>query len=55
MLVGVGVSEAFAEILADSDLGIARGEHVVTTGDLRMLIGRPTTTLVEDLRAAVAA
>nr|WP_306628894.1 SDR family oxidoreductase [Arthrobacter ulcerisalmonis] len=52
LLAGVGVPEAFAEILADSDLGIARGDLLVSTGDLRRLIGRPTTSLGQAVRAA---
>jgi NAD(P)H dehydrogenase (quinone) len=55
MLAGVGVPEAFAEILADSDLGIARGDLLVTSGDLRKLIGRPTTSLREAVRTATSA
>jgi NAD(P)H dehydrogenase (quinone) len=54
MLTGFGVPEAFAEILADSDLGIARGDLLVSTGDLRRLIGRPTTSLAEAVRSAAA-
>lgn len=54
MLAGVGVPEAFAQILADSDLGIARGDLLVTTGDLGKLIGRPTTSLSEAVRSASA-
>ncbi|MDP9888568.1 SDR family oxidoreductase [Pseudarthrobacter enclensis] len=54
VLTGVGVPEAFAEILADSDLGIARGDLLVSTGDLRRLIGRPTTSLGQAVRAAAA-
>jgi NAD(P)H dehydrogenase (quinone) len=54
MLAGFGVPEAFADILADSDLGIARGDLLVSTGDLRTLIGRPTTSLGEAVRAAAA-
>jgi NAD(P)H dehydrogenase (quinone) len=54
MLVGVGVPEAFAEILADSDLGIARGDLLVTTGELKALIGRPATSLTEAVRSATA-
>jgi NAD(P)H dehydrogenase (quinone) len=54
MLAGLGVPEAFADILADSDLGIARGDLLVSTGDLRTLIGRPTTSLGEAVRAAAA-
>ncbi|MCU1574973.1 MAG: family oxidoreductase [Micrococcaceae bacterium] len=55
LLTGVGIPGAFAEILADSDLGIARGDLLVSTGDLRRLIGRPTTSLAEAVRAAAAA
>jgi NAD(P)H dehydrogenase (quinone) len=55
MLVGVGVPELFAEILADSDLGLARGELLAEGDDLHTLIGRPTTTLAEAVRSAVAA
>lgn len=53
MLAGFGVPEAFADILADSDLGIARGDLLVSTGDLRKLIGRPATSLAEAVRSAV--
>ncbi|NHW46601.1 SDR family oxidoreductase [Paenarthrobacter sp. MSM-2-10-13] len=54
ILVGVGVPDAFAEILADSDLGIARGDLLVTSGDLQKLIGRPSTPLSEAVRSAAA-
>lgn len=53
VLVGAGVPEEHAEILADSDLGIARGELEVTSGDLARLIGRRTTTLADAVAAAV--
>ncbi|BCW66920.1 NAD(P)-dependent oxidoreductase [Arthrobacter sp. NicSoilB4] len=52
VLVEVGLPEAYAAILADSDSGIARGELLVTSGDLSRLIGRPTTSLREAVRAA---
>ena len=54
VLTGVGVPGAFAEILADSDLGIARGDLLVSTGDLGRLIGRPTTSLAQAVRSAAA-
>ncbi|MDQ0827462.1 NAD(P)H dehydrogenase (quinone) [Arthrobacter sp. B2I5] len=54
LLTGVGVPEAFAKILADSDLGIARGDLLVSSGDLRKLIGRPTTSLSQAVRSAAA-
>lgn len=55
MLVRVGVPEGGAEILADSDLGIARGDLLVNSGDLSRLIGRPATSMAEAVRSAVAA
>jgi NAD(P)H dehydrogenase (quinone) len=55
VLVGAGLPAGYAAILADSDLGIARGELLVTSGDLSALIGRPTTTLREAVRAAAGA
>jgi NAD(P)H dehydrogenase (quinone) len=54
LLTSVGVPAAFAEVLADSDLGIARGDLLVSTGDLRRLIGRPTTSLAQAVRSAAA-
>ncbi|MEV1289154.1 SDR family oxidoreductase [Micromonospora sp. NPDC049679] len=55
VLVGVGLPEPVAAMLADSDQGIARGELATDSGDLRTLIGRPTTTLAEGIGAALAA
>lgn len=52
-LVGAGVPEQFAAVLADSDLGIARGDLLTESGDLSRLIGRPTTTPTEAIRAAL--
>jgi NAD(P)H dehydrogenase (quinone) len=52
LLTSVGVPAAFADILADSDLGIARGDLLVSSGDLSKLIGRPTTSLAEAVRSA---
>lgn len=54
-LVDVGVPSAFATVLADSDLGIARGNLLMTSGDLSRLLGRPTTTLSAAVQAAVRA
>ncbi|MGY2746833.1 SDR family oxidoreductase [Arthrobacter sp. UYCu723] len=54
VLVGAGLPEAYAAILADSDLGIARSELLVTSGDLSKLIGRPATPMREAVRAAAA-
>ncbi|WP_322762326.1 SDR family oxidoreductase [Frankia sp. Cr2] len=54
-LVGAGLPEAFAGLLADSDLGIGRGELFTDSGDLGRLIGRPTTTLAEAVATALKA
>ncbi|MET4096359.1 SDR family oxidoreductase [Arthrobacter sp. UYCu712] len=55
VLVGAGMPEGYAAILADSDLGIARGELLVTSGDLSTLIGRPSTPMREAVRTAISA
>jgi NAD(P)H dehydrogenase (quinone) len=55
LLAGFGVPQAFADILADSDLGIARGDLLVSGSDLRELIGRPTTPMPAAVRSALAA
>ncbi|MFP2957410.1 SDR family oxidoreductase [Myxococcus sp. 1LA] len=52
-LVGVGVPAPFAEVLADSDAGAARGELNDSSGDLKRLIGRPTTPLADAVVVAV--
>lgn len=44
-LASAGVPQAYAELLADSDLGVSRGELEDHSGDLARLIGRPTTRL----------
>jgi NAD(P)H dehydrogenase (quinone) len=55
LLAGFGIPQAFADILADSDLGIARGDLLVSGSDLRELIGRPTTPMPAAVRSALAA
>lgn len=52
-LVDAGLPEIYAAILADSDLGIARGDLLVTSGDLSRLIGRPVTPMRDAVQAAV--
>ena len=47
MIVGAGLPEGYAQVLASADEGIARGELEVTSGDLERLIGRSPTTLHE--------
>ena len=53
-LVGAGVPEGVARFVAANDEGIRAGLLADVTADLRTLIGRPTTPLVEALRAALA-
>lgn len=48
-LVGHGVPEVFAAVLADSDKGIARGDMFTDSGDLQRLLGRPPTPLATAL------
>jgi NAD(P)H dehydrogenase (quinone) len=47
ILVGAGLPEAFAQVLAGSDVAITRGELFTTSTDLPDLIGRPTTPLAD--------
>ncbi len=53
VLIGAGLPEGYARALAQSDVGISRGDLLVTTGDLSRLIGRPTTSMPDAVRAAV--
>ncbi|GAA0564280.1 SDR family oxidoreductase [Paractinoplanes ferrugineus] len=46
-LVGVGVPQPFAEVLADSDRGAAAGGLFVERTDLESLLGRPVTPLAD--------
>jgi NAD(P)H dehydrogenase (quinone) len=52
-LVGVGVPEPMAAVLADSDRGAAKGELYVEGNDLANLLGRPVTPLADAIRAAL--
>lgn len=53
-LVGVGVPEGFADLLADSDAGVAKGGLEDNGKQLSALIGRPTTRLLDAVKAALA-
>lgn len=53
VLVGAGLPEGYAAVLADADLGLGRGELYVDRADLEGLLGRPATSLAEGLRAAI--
>ncbi len=55
VLVGAGLPEPVAAVLADGDRGVADGELLVDTADLEKLLGRPATPLTDAVKAAVAA
>jgi NAD(P)H dehydrogenase (quinone) len=53
LLVGAGLPEALARVLADSDAGAARGALFEASRTLSTLIGRPTTPIAETVAAAL--
>lgn len=53
VLVGAGLPEQYAAVLADADLGLGRGELEVDPADLEGLLGRPATSLADGLGAAI--
>ena len=53
-LVSVGVPEGFADLLADSDAGAAKGGLEDNGKQLSALTGRPTTRLQDGVKAALA-
>ncbi|MDX2601444.1 SDR family oxidoreductase [Streptomyces caniscabiei] len=55
ILTGAGLPPFLAEILAGVDASVAKGELVVSSGDLSRLIGRPTTPIEESITAALKA
>jgi NAD(P)H dehydrogenase (quinone) len=52
VLIAAGVPAPAAEVIADADRGLARGELFVDSGDLHRLIGRPSTSLPDAIAAA---
>lgn len=52
-LLGAGLPEGLAAMLANSDIGASRGGLFDDGKQLSKLIGRPTTTLEESVRAAL--
>jgi len=52
-LVGAGLPEGYARVLAESDAHLRDGALLVETGDLSRLLGRPTTSLDEAVRSAL--
>ncbi|WNZ09307.1 SDR family oxidoreductase [Streptomyces sp. 11x1] len=55
ILTSVGLPPSLAEILAGVDASVAKGELVVSSGDLSRLIGRPTTPIAESIKVALKA
>ncbi|MEV7126780.1 SDR family oxidoreductase [Streptomyces sp. NPDC093260] len=53
VLAAAGLPAELAEVLADADRGMNRGEMYTDSGDLRRLIGRPPVTLAEALEVAL--
>ena len=52
VLAAAGLPDELAQVLADADRGMNRGEMYTDSGDLRRLIGRPPVTLAEALAGA---
>ena len=52
-LLGAGLPEGLAELLANSDIGASKGGLFNDSRQLSQLIGRPTTSLEESVRAAL--
>jgi NAD(P)H dehydrogenase (quinone) len=55
LLEGFGLPRVHAEVYADSDAAVARGELLVTTGHLSRLLNRPTISKEAAIRSALAA
>lgn len=53
VLTDAGVPAELAHVLVDADLAMGRGELFTDSGDLRRLIGRPTTTPAEAIAATL--
>jgi NAD(P)H dehydrogenase (quinone) len=53
-LIGFGLPEPVAVVIADSDAGIVRGDLLSESGDLSRLLGRPTTPLATAIADALA-
>lgn len=54
MLRGVGLPGVVADMLADSDVHLEQGDLYTESRDLSRLIGRPTTSLAEAVKTALA-
>ena len=53
VLVGAGLPEPYAVVLADADRAISEGELFTHNGDLSRLMGRPVTPLAEAVAVAL--
>jgi NAD(P)H dehydrogenase (quinone) len=53
VMVGAGVPEAFAAVLANTDAAIAKGALDTDSSDLRRMIGRATTPLADAVATAL--
>ena len=53
-LVDLGLPQPVAQVFADSDTGLARGDLFVESGDLSRLNGRPTISIADAIAAALA-
>ncbi|MEV5123764.1 SDR family oxidoreductase [Streptomyces decoyicus] len=53
LMVEAGVPALGAQMIADADAGIARGELAATPGELSGLLGRPTTPLADAITEAL--
>ncbi|WP_405409370.1 SDR family oxidoreductase [Streptomyces decoyicus] len=53
LMIEAGVPALGAQMVADADAGIARGELAATPGELSGLLGRPTTPLAEAITEAL--
>lgn len=52
-LVGLGLPDVFAALLADSDAAAAKGDLYDQSNELGKLLGRPTTTIAQSVSAAL--
>ncbi|MFF2512835.1 SDR family oxidoreductase [Streptomyces sp. NPDC058086] len=53
LLVGAGMPELYARILADADASFSKGELAFTSGELSRLIGRATTPIGDTVAVAL--
>jgi NAD(P)H dehydrogenase (quinone) len=53
ILVGAGMPEMYARIIADSESAMARGELAGSSGELSRLIGRPATPIADTIAASL--